>query len=73
VLLFGVYLLFFGAVITICNEGATPVAAASGDPCDIVGSMNEQEVETYDCTPSSSGELVWASDDDGPAARIGDI
>lgn len=64
VLLIGVYLLFFGGVVAMNDDGVTPVATAAGDPCDVVGAVQENEVETYYCTPSSSDELVWASEED---------
>lgn len=61
VLLFGVYLLAFGTVTAVNDDGATPIAAAASDSCEVVGAIHEQEVETFYCTPSSSGELVLAN------------
>lgn len=64
VLLLGVYLLAFGAVTSATSQGTTPVAVGAGDSCEVVGAINEQETESFYCTPSSSGELAWASEVD---------
>lgn len=64
VALAGVYLLALGAVIASNSADETLVAAATGDPCEVTGSINAQENETYFCTPSESGELTWASEAD---------
>lgn len=64
VVIFGVYLIFLGAATSMHSGDGTPVATATGDPCEVVGAINEQETETYYCTPSSSGDLVWADEAD---------
>lgn len=61
VLLLGVYFVVLGVVTIPSSEGTAPVAVAAGDSCEVTGTINENEEETFYCVPSEAGDHVWGT------------
>lgn len=60
-LVFGVYLMVLGVVTSVTTDNDIPVAIATADSCEAVGSINEHDSGSFYCTPSDTDELAWAS------------